>query len=107
MNLEELNPGIRGLVSWLNNKGYVTSDSGDGTNYKNGMEGALPYPSVVIVREKHRKDLREAAITLHQELEDRGVAFFAPEADVCYSYSPKSGVEMILITGVCDKDAGL
>lgn len=43
---EKLDPGIRELALELIRNGYATTDSGDGTNYANGMEGALPYRHV-------------------------------------------------------------
>ena len=46
--IDELNPNIKGAVRFFWNHGYVTTDSGDGTNYEAGMEGALPYDHVAI-----------------------------------------------------------
>ena len=43
---DELCPGIRDLVLELNSLGYITTDSGDGSNYWSGMSGALPYRHV-------------------------------------------------------------
>lgn len=30
MNYDELDPGIREVVKWINDRGYTTTDSGDG-----------------------------------------------------------------------------
>lgn len=44
----KISPGIRELVRKLNEAGFVTTDSGDGSNYENGMECAIPFPNVHI-----------------------------------------------------------
>lgn len=42
IDYNELNPGVRELVKELREvHGFNTTDSGDGTNLANGMEGAL------------------------------------------------------------------
>ena len=43
---DELSPGIRDLVIKLDELGYTTTDSGDGSNHEDGMECALPYRHV-------------------------------------------------------------
>lgn len=50
---DDLDPGIRAVVRWLNDNGFTTTDSGDGkTKYANGeecaMECAMPFPNVAI-----------------------------------------------------------
>lgn len=42
MNYDEIPEGVRPLVKLLNDFGYETTDSGDGSNYENGMECAIP-----------------------------------------------------------------
>lgn len=44
-----LSPGIRDLVIALNEAGFDTTDSGDGSNWKEGMLCALPYRHVAIL----------------------------------------------------------
>lgn len=45
----QLNPGVRELVKELREKhGFNTTDSGDGTNLANGMEGAMEERHVYI-----------------------------------------------------------
>jgi hypothetical protein len=46
VNLEEISPGVRDLVADLNAKGYITTDSGDGSNLAEGMGCALPFRHV-------------------------------------------------------------
>lgn len=43
-----LSPGVRDLVLALRERGLMTTDSGDGSNYANGMGCALPYHHVAI-----------------------------------------------------------
>jgi hypothetical protein len=48
---DELDPGIRQVVRWLNDNGFDTTDSGDGkTKFvaENPMECAQPFPNVAI-----------------------------------------------------------
>jgi hypothetical protein len=44
-----LSPGVRNLVLALRERGIMTQDSGDGSNFAEGMSCALPYPHVAIV----------------------------------------------------------
>ena len=49
LDYNSLNPGIRALVKELREThGFNTTDSGDGTNLTNGMEGALAERHVYI-----------------------------------------------------------
>lgn len=43
-----LSPGIRDLVLALRDAGFNTTDSGDGSNYVNGMDCALPFSMVAM-----------------------------------------------------------
>lgn len=47
LDLEQLDPGIRRMVSWLRAEGWETTDSGDGVSKPPGPE-VLPFPHVVI-----------------------------------------------------------
>lgn len=44
-----ISPGVVAVVDALNRDGFETTDSGDGTNHKNGMEGAMPFKHVAVV----------------------------------------------------------
>jgi len=70
---ESLSPGIRKLVRKLNEWGFDTTDSGDGTNYKEGMECAVPYPMVVILLDREKRDPFEETDRLTKLLTDAGV----------------------------------
>lgn len=47
LDLSTLDPGIRDTVAWLRERGYQTTDSGDGVSKADDPD-ALPYPHVVI-----------------------------------------------------------
>ena len=109
---EELSPGVRNLVIWLNENGHETTDSGDGSNYKEGMEGAMPIPMVIIHTTK--EDMIDSVGVLRKDLEELGVKFGkesdlpleeAPNIEV--SYSPIDGETFILLTNVTSEVAGL
>jgi hypothetical protein len=44
--MSDISPGIVDIVNQLNKLGYATCDSGDGSNYENGMECAFPVRNV-------------------------------------------------------------
>lgn len=48
IDYDAISPGVRDLVRELNELGYTTTDSGDGSNHAAGMECALPYRHVFI-----------------------------------------------------------
>lgn len=50
--VDKLSPGIRNAVLWMRKNGFETTDSGDGSNYGQGMECAVPYPMIAIVVSK-------------------------------------------------------
>ena len=66
--IDNLSPGIRGAVLWLRQRGWETTDSGDGTNYKEGMGCAPPCPMVSIKYCGDRYDLVSMANILHNRL---------------------------------------
>jgi hypothetical protein len=45
-NINDISEGVRTEVQQLNDFGFETCDSGDGSNYKAGMSCALPYRHV-------------------------------------------------------------
>lgn len=74
--IQNLSPGIRDLVVWLNARGFTTVDSGDGTNFEGGMGCAVPFAMIAI---KTRPiQLIDDARSLMCLLEDRGVSFKPP-----------------------------
>jgi len=77
-----ISPGVADLVAELNAAGYRTTDSGDGTNFAEGMECALPFRHVFGVFDFEDTDMRIFA----DELQAR-----YPTAKVEVSYSPATG----------------
>lgn len=69
--INALSPGIRGAVLWLRKNGFETTDSGDGSNYGQGMECAVPYPMIAIVVSK--ADLLDEADRLAELLSKEGL----------------------------------
>lgn len=84
---EALNPGVRDLVWELNRRGYETTDSGDGTNHANGMEGALPYRHVYGVV-PGAADMKLFA--------DRLQSMY-PKATIEVSYNPRGGALFMIM----------
>lgn len=100
MDFDDIDEGIRDLVILLNECGYETTDSGDGTNYENGMECAIPERHVygmIPVNE----DMRMFATTLKFILKSNGYE----EARVEVSYSPgERGIFMVFPDGPLQPD---
>ena len=91
INYDELDPGIREIVKKLNNAGFITTDSGDGSKYPD-MEGALPFPMIVckttvenLILESHR---------LMSFLKDNDSRFWTVEA----VYHPASMITLLIGT---------
>lgn len=108
-----LSPGIRELVVMLNNNGFETTDSGDGSLFKEGMECACPVPMVSIRVTKY--SLISEADRLTKLLKERGLVFTAPQtteeaekaASLEATYFPTTDVAMILLVNVLSKDVWL
>lgn len=93
--IDELSPGIKEAVLWFQSKGYETCDSGDGSNYKEGMEGALPYKHIFIEVRPH--ELITQANTISKLLVEAG-AFLTVEA----TYRPE---DIVGIIGIFDDNS--
>ena len=78
IDLEGISPGVRDLVKDLTERGFVTTDSGDGTNHAEGMECALPFRHVYGII-PDGESLIDFAVRLNT---------LYPEARVEVSYSP-------------------
>ncbi len=115
--IEKLSPGIRHLVVWLNAMGFRTTDSGDGSNAKEGMGCAVDYPMVAV--EVEPKSLVHEADRLRQLLLERGVDFTKGQLDrstgadaICWpmiqgSYDPADGTAFLVLMNVADEDVDL
>lgn len=87
-----LSPGIRDLVIRLNSLGFYTTDSGDGSNFAAGMEGALPVPMVAV--KTTRLDFFQDSHRLQNELD-----YWYPDAwSVQASYDPRDHSCLLLAT---------
>lgn len=83
--------GIRGAVEWLNSAGFKTSDSGDGSHFRDGMEGAMEDPMVYIV--SNPCSLVRDANRLRDMLDGVG------GIEIQAMYGPLDGNAGILVTG--------
>ena len=106
---ESLSPKIRKLVRKLNEWGFDTTDSGDGTNYKEGMECAVPYPMVVILLDREKKDPFEETDRLTKLLTDAGVEIGTEQEPDMYrfvqlTYTSLDGNCIVAITNIVDTD---
>ena len=84
---DSLSPGIRDIVRELHRHGYHTTDSGDGTNFKEGMEGALPMRHVfgVLLDGENLRTVGDDLLAMY------------PAAKVEVSYSPNDGQAVFAI----------
>lgn len=111
---KSLSPGVRDLVILLNELGFNTCDSGDGTNYAHGMGCGVPFPMVAI--RVDRDKLCSEADRLMGELEKRGVSF-EPKMQECdensleaqfpqiqASYNPQDKEGLIVLFNVLSRD---
>lgn len=87
IDYDQLNPGVRGLVKELREVYRInTTDSGDGTNFKNGMGGAMEEVHVFI--QVAAEDLFPITKELHS---------YYPEAHIDSRWSPDSNPESAFI----------
>lgn len=87
----QISPGVRDIVRFLRGCGYNTTDSGDGSNYADGMGGALPFRHVMGTFVSGC--LKEFADTMKSVLESGGFSGYRVEV----SYSPgEPSVFMVL-----------
>lgn len=101
----EIQPKMRRLVGWLNSWGYETTDSGDGvTNVEAGMEGALPFPHVVMVVHPPAA-LVTYSLGLLCDLEVIGVQMRGrSDRWIEATYDPVDGVATMMLAGLTDAD---
>lgn len=106
INYVELNPCIRNLVRLLRDAGFRTSDSGDGTNFQNGMEGALDFCHVVaFVDPPELLSEADRLVKLLKESVKPGVAEYGPNGySVEATYLPQASAAMLCVFRLCDDD---
>jgi hypothetical protein len=107
IDYDDLDPGIRRVVRLLNQHGFVTSDSGDGS--KAGvMECAVDYPMVVVVPtsrgEDEAHDIHGLLVGASRDPSVWEQTMERPFAQVEYFYHPHTQTGLISITGFADRD---
>lgn len=102
INYNEIDPGVRRLVRWLNDRGYRTTDSGDGVTKVGTMDCALRVANVAILATCF--DLVQEARSLLEDFAKIGVIVENIEgATIQATYSPIDNVAVILLLGVSDE----
>lgn len=103
-----ISPGVRHLVTWLMERGFVTTDSGDGSNHRAGMECALPYANVFMVVQDPSRLISETH-RLYDTLTAEGVMFANVEGETTgdepvieCSWNPVDNVAVIALLGLSD-----
>lgn len=89
INYDALDPGIRAMVRAINEWGWETCDSGDGSK-AGEMECALPYPHVFAYARDARRLLDEA-----HELADKLHERFGADWYVETNYSTKDRLALL------------
>ncbi len=110
INYDELDPGIRETVRWLNDHMYRTTDSGDGVTkllqaleYGNECE-ALPYPHVFMVCSPEM--LVQSARRLLSDLRSIGVTVGPVDRDGVFiqaTYDPANETGIIELVNLNDE----
>lgn len=112
--MQDINPGIRKTVQWLQEHGFHTTDSGDGvTNLAAGMLCALPFPHVYMTcepRELHSESHRLLNLLVQQGLNPEATSTLPedPEQEcpawaVEASYNPQApDIGVLLLRDVDD-----
>lgn len=90
-------PGIRGAVEFLWKQGWETTDSGDGSHFRAGMEGACEEPMIVIV--VRGVDLQEKAFYADLVLKDFRAIGINPHVELTYCANDRK--DTCIVTGEC------
>lgn len=98
LDYSTLDPGIRETVRWLRDRGYSTTDSGDGVTKREAIAAgeALDEPHVFMVVKP--SEMVRSARTLRVHLKMRGVPH-----RIEASYEPESDVSILMLFGVNDE----
>ena len=104
----EISKGVRELVRLLNEAGFETTDSGDGTHHLEGMEGAPPFPMVAIIVEPWLATFRSHQLMslLMSNGLDKSKLTFNGEPSIMLTYSPSESdrLAMIMLLNILDSD---
>jgi hypothetical protein len=107
INYDDISPNVRKTVKLLNDLGWETVDSGDGSHFEEGMECAVPYPMIAVRGDRLLLDQCDA---LRAQLESFGVEVTDPDPFGPYPngvhieahYSPICKEAIITIVGLTD-----
>jgi hypothetical protein len=105
----DLDPGIRLVVEWLNAHGFTTTDSGDGATKAEAIaEGeAMPFPHVAIRATGHSlisETWRLIHLLAGEKLHLVPFGTDDTKPSIQSTYDPGDGSAIILLTGVRDSD---
>ena len=103
LDLAEIDPGVRRLVALLNERGFNTTDSGDGVS-KDPEARWIEHPHVFIRCESPEHMIAQSYRVV-DVLTEVGVRWDGA-ANVEATWSPVDGVAIIMVTHVSDADLG-
>lgn len=103
IDVEDLNPGIRKTVLWLNSIGFETCDSGDGETHDYECDRDQAY----VVMQVDPSKLISESHRLEIALADRGVAIEAMSIEhapcIQATYDPANEIALIELMCVSDR----
>jgi hypothetical protein len=104
IDYEQIDPGVRKLVRWLNELGFETTDSGDGYSKSNlGYEDEdfLNFPHVAILCSKYEEPYYTANRLLEELMEAK---LPVGHGTIQLSYDPFDKSSIILLIDIDDTD---
>lgn len=108
INYDNISKNVRNLVRLFNDNGFHTTDSGDGSHYQEGMEGAIPYPMIAIKLEAHAFNAVKDSYRLQKLLIDNGLSISKlmhdDEPTIQLNFSPVCGLALLIVSHITDKD---
>jgi hypothetical protein len=101
--MSDLNPGIRNLVAWLNERGYETCDSGDGQTHDFACDRTYPY---VVIQIEEPREIWDRTQSLLGDLAREGIEV-RPVSGASFpqmqaTYDPADGTAFIELMHVDD-----
>ena len=102
--MSEINPGIRKTVAWLNENGFETCDSGDGSEHDFECDRAFAYVVIASTPAKLAEDADRLLALLRTKITVEILQMDSPEdaVNVNATYDPADGFAMLDVTGVTD-----
>lgn len=100
INYDDLDPGIRGVVRFLNLNGFRTTDSGDGVSKAGSGQDFDPVPHVhMVVRPERMLDEAERLLFALRTIE------VTPDGmSIQATYDPADGTAVLSLYGVTGRD---